>query len=155
MSICSWTYGLAFSIVGGAIGAGVIVWFLRWLVFVPKSSRSDSSSPSRIRLWAFTNLIGALERFIISLLVLSSMTAAFAFSATWIGLKMATNWNRQGRIEAFNFTDDVSVEEKWRRVAGGSLSALMGSVISAGFGIVGGLIIKEEKDIAIISSWLC
>ena len=155
MSICSWIYGLSFSIVGGAIGAGIIVWFLRWLVFVGKSSQSDSSSPSRIRLWAFTNLIGGLERLIISLLVLSGMTEAFAFSAAWIGFKMAANWNRQGRLEAFNFTDDISDEEKWRRVARGSLSALVGSVISVGFGIVGGLIIKGGKGVDIIFSWFC
>ena len=155
MSICSWIYGLVFSIVGGAIGAGLIVWFLRWLVFVPRSLLFDSSSPSRIRMWAFTNLIGALERLVISLLVLSGMTEALAFSVAWIGLKMATNWNRQGRLEAFHFTDDISVEEKWRRVASGSLSALVGSVISVGFGVVGGLIIRGGKGVDIIFSWFC
>ena len=134
---CLWFDGLVLSLVAGGVAAWGIVETLRFLGSVPRFSGS-------IKLSAFTVLTGVLERLAVTLLTVWSAGAALAFAGTWTALKLAANWNRQGRLEASQFEPEVSDPEKWIRVARGSISALLGSLVSLGFGFFGGLVMRGD-----------
>ncbi len=134
---CLWLNGLFMSLIDGGVAAFGIVETLRFLGSVPRFPRS-------IKLCALTALTGLLERLGVTLLTVWNPTAALAFAVAWMGLKMAANWNRPGRLEASQFEPDVPEPEKWIRVARGAMSALLGSLVSLGFGVLGGLVVKGE-----------
>ena len=135
---CLWLDGLVVvSLVAGHIAATIVVETLRFLGSVPRFTGSIKHS-------AFTVLTGVIERLAVTLLTVWSAGAALAFSGAWVGLKMAAGWNRPGRQESYQFGSDVSEPEQWMRAARGAISSLLGSLVSLGFGIVGGLVVRGE-----------
>ncbi len=141
---CPWVEGLlVVSLVAGGVAAGGIVWILRFLGSVPRF-------PWSIKLFAFTVSTGLLERLSMTLLTVWNPGAALAFAGVWIGLKMAANWKRQGRVDASHFGPDVPEHEKWVRVARGAISALLGSLVSLGFGFLGGLVVDGKVHLPLI-----
>ena len=93
---------------------------------------------------ACTKKFGYIERAAITIIGIYDLQAAGVFVLTWMGLKLACYWNRPGRIrprkDNENEIEAAEAEEIIRRVARGGLTALIGSLISALFGIAGALI---------------
>lgn len=91
----------------------------------------------------FTRLHGQIERIWIALLAIANLGLAVAFTTAWMGLKLASNWNRPGGPGDNPPPDatELMARHARNRQARGALSALAGSLVSAGIAIAAGQLI--------------
>lgn len=147
-----WVVGLIFiAIVGGGFAAYFTREFFLWL----GEARPERDVPVGKISWiylckleAFTGLLGALERSVIVLIAVIYPATAIVFSMVWMGLKLASNWNRPDRPMWTTVPNPTADQKKqlrleWKKVARGALSGLSASLVSAAFGVCGGLYIRN------------
>ena len=122
----TWIIGFSVSVVVGL----VVVWVIHDLTHkhldVPESQGG-------IPPW----LLGVCERAFFTLIVAFTVSGAAISMIAWVGIKMATGWNRLG--EATGGNGDLRTRQ--------SLGALFVDLWSIGFALVGGLICKGDIPI--------
>lgn len=139
--LCRWVEGLFFALFIGTFVVALLVMALRRLGEVPNPIGFNIKA----RLFGF--ITGIFERGFFLGVAVAEPLAALAFGPAWMGLKLAANWNRAGRVEAFDWPEGTTEEVKTERLARGAFSALFGSLFSISFGIGGGLIVQGELAI--------
>ena len=77
---------------------------------------------------------GFVERLVFFLIVVFDMPGFTVSMMVWLGIKMATNWNRPGLAAS-------DAEAEARRARGAIAAAVLG-LMSMGFALVGGLICR-------------
>lgn len=113
-SVLSWIIGLSVSLLIGMV-TGPILCSIR-------KKYTDEHKPKDPRIPP--TLVGLIERLFFTILIGAEISGGGVAMATWIFVKMATNWN--------GFKDDRA----------GAISGLLGSLISMFFALIGGLICR-------------
>jgi hypothetical protein len=121
----AWGLGFLFSLVLGGIVTWVFVALLRWWMGTPPKALFKKGAKAVPAV-----LTGLMERLFFTVLVGLDTPAVPAYMLTWLGLKMATNWNHP----------DWKDKPDARAYA---LSALLGGLVSMLFALLGGLITKK------------
>ena len=127
----NWLAGLIFSLGFGHVGTVLFLKYLRsyMKLGVKPGTQSDHKE---IPPW----LMGTCERFIFTMAVAFGLSGTVVGMMAWLGLKMATYWNRPG------FAPDKE-EEQFKRIRF-ALSAALAGLISMTFALIGGLICNGE-----------
>lgn len=120
-----WAWGLIISLLVGGVVVLPVLWGLRWL------GRLDQTWDWRLICFGF--VFGFIERGAITLVGAYDLEKAAAFSVVWLGLKLASGWNRPQR----GMLDD----KQGHILARNSFVALCGSLISVGFALAGAMVI--------------
>jgi hypothetical protein len=120
-----WIIGLFISIGLGTIVTGLFLGLLRGWMGVSKAllKGTDQEVPS----W----MTGVIERLFFTILVGVDTPAVPAYMLTWLGLKMATNWNHPAWKDAP------------QAMRAGAVSALLAGLISMLFALFGGLVVRS------------
>jgi hypothetical protein len=114
------------SVVGGYVVVGAFLWLSRRTIGLPRKGTFTCD-----QLW-----IGGTERFIATTLVIVAPRYVGAFAVVWVGLKLASNWQRQKG-------DSPAVRK-------GTLLALAGNAWSLFIAIAAGWYVKGN---AAIEAW--
>jgi uncharacterized membrane protein YccF (DUF307 family) len=101
-------------------------WFLDWLRRESdfKEVRKERCVPPLI--------VGTFERLLAFILIVSGVDDALTVLGIWLGLKIAASW----QVIASKST------KMEREVRVGTMTGLMGGILSLGFGVVGGLVAR-------------
>jgi hypothetical protein len=121
-----WIIGLFISVGAGTIVTGLFLGALRgWMGF---SKAMLKGNAPEVPSW----LTGVIERLFFTVLVGVDTPGAPAYMLTWLGLKMATNWNHPAWKEAPH------------AMRSGAVSALLAGLISMLFALWGGWAVHVE-----------
>lgn len=116
--------GLFVALGGGYLAVEVTLRALyRYQGLTAKPMRA-ANEPRRVPPW----LTGVIERGFFTVLVAYDVSGAATAMMAWMGLKLATNWNRVGNTQS---------PELWSAWA---FSALIGGIVSLLFAVLGGFI---------------
>ena len=132
-SPCMLPYGVLLSLAGAV--AGLVVYGLRKL--------AGTWKPQPCARHLYEILVGIIERGAITLIAVYDVKGAGAFAAAWIGLKLASGWNRKQRdvTDSGGGTDKASDTETDDELRVGAQTSMVGSLISALFALAGAMII--------------
>ena len=133
--------GLSFAVFLGSLATRVTRDRLWRMADAWPDSLTDASDRAVIRQ-------GMIERLVIALIAAFNPQYAVIFAVSWMGLKLASGWNKAGSPnERHKPRSDREMRhkqsewEKHKRAAMGSMSA---SLVSASFGVAGGMIIHGK-----------
>ena len=121
-----WLIGFAVSLLFGQAATLLFVWCLRRRLERQHPERTDfpwRNTPADVQPW----LTGTVERIFFTLAAAFHVSGAVVAMIAWVGLKMATDWNRPGGAGGQN-------------PAGGAWTALLGGLVSMLFALLGGVI---------------
>ena len=79
-------------------------------------------------------IVGNFERLLAVILVAAHIPETYTVLALWLAAKLATSWQR--------LPIDSADEEANRQIRAGTLVALMAGIVSVGFGVVAGQLIR-------------
>jgi len=111
-----WTTGLAVSLILGGLVTPLFLYVLRRSIGLSYNPRSTPEVPG----W----LTGSMERFFFTIMVAFDVSGTSTAMIAWIGIKLATNWNRMLDINLHGY----------------AFSALLAGLLSMFFALLGGLI---------------
>ena len=113
-------FGYSFSLVGGHYATRAFLNWLRSYQKIEKPAQVNDEKP--VPPW----LLGAVERFFFTTMVAFDIAGAGIAMIAWLGIKMATHWNREEGAESVNL----------------AMSALAAGIVSMTFAMIGGLICR-------------
>ena len=112
-----WALGLSVALILGAVVTNIFVTRLRARIGANESGLTGVS-PS---------LTGLIERLFFTVIVAFDISGTATAMMGWLGVKMASNWNRTALPDP------------------GAFSALLGGLVSLFFALVGGLVCRAPK----------
>ena len=131
--------GVIFSLL---VGAAVVPAFQRVLEFRVRLARRNERN--RVP----PSLTGHIERLLFTLIVAFDISGAAPAMITWVGVKMAANWNSKEALE------EAGVEPTAREVLNRRFSAILTGAVSLVVAVIGGVIAQRKIPLGQPLLWI-
>lgn len=134
--LCRWLIGLMISVILGGILTWIFLTLLRVHTNLGKDPQDIADTSRPVPPW----LTGVVERAFFTTILGLNVSGVPTAMIAWIGLKMVTNWNREGAHPA---PSDFVKQTRWIR---GAFTALLAGLVSMLFAALGGVICRGSVD---------